>query len=265
MTPARLTLLTDFGTADGYAAAMAGVIAAAVPQVVIDHASHDIDPGDIVTAALTLSRYAFLYPEGTVHLVVVDPGVGTQRRALAGLVNGRCFVAPDNGVLTRVLAAADDGRLVELDESAVPPPSGRPGGTSATFHGRDLFAPAAALLARGEALEALGSPVSDPVLLPLSEPTRGSAGIRGAVVQVDRFGNLVTDVPGSWLEGVSSPEVRVEGRRAGPFCRTYGDVEPGSLLTLVGSLGLLEISVRDGSATDRLNAGRGSRVTVVGD
>lgn len=260
MSPIRVTLLTDFGTADGYAAAMAGVIAAVAPGAVIDHASHAIPQGDVIGAALSLSRYAFLYPEGTVHLVVVDPGVGTRRRALAGVADGRCFVAPDNGVLTRVLRAAGEWRLVELGESVAR--SDRPGGTSNTFHGRDLFAPAAARLARGEALEALGAHVSDPVLLPLPEPVRDSAGIRGEVIQVDRFGNLVTNIPGSWLEEVSSPEVRVGGQRAGPFTRTYGDVEPGSLLTLVGSLGLLEVSVRDGSAADRLDAGRGASVTI---
>lgn len=261
MNPVRVTFLTDFGTADGYAAAMAGVIAATAPRAVIDHASHAIDPGDVVTAALSLSRYAFLYPEGTVHLVVVDPGVGTQRRALAGVVAGRFFVAPDNGVLTRVLREAEKWRLVGLDGPAVQR-SGGSDGTSATFHGRDLFAPAAALLARGESLEALGVPVSDPVLLSLPDPVRDSTGIRGEVIQVDRFGNLVTDIPGTWVQDGPAPDVRVEGRPAGPFCRTYGDVERGSLLTLVGSLGTLEVSVRDGSAADRLNAGRGARVTV---
>lgn len=262
MSPARVTLLTDFGTADGYAAAMAGVIAAAAPNSLIEHASHAIEPGDVVTAALSLSRYAFLYPEGTVHLVVVDPGVGTERRALAGIAAGRCFVAPDNGVLTRVLHEAGEWQLVEVDVAAVSRLTDRRDDPSATFHGRDLFAPVAALLARGASLEELGAPVEDPVLLRLPEPVRDSDGIRGEVIQVDRFGNLVTDIPGAWLAEMSAPDIRIEGRPAGPISRTYGDVEPGSVLALVGSLGLLEVSVRDGSAADRLEAGRGARVTI---
>ncbi|MFP4622607.1 MAG: S-adenosyl-l-methionine hydroxide adenosyltransferase family protein [Gemmatimonadota bacterium] len=282
--PPRVTILTDFGTVDGYAAAMAGVIAAVAPPAHIEHAAHDIPPGDVFTAALTLSRYAFLYPEGTVHLVVVDPGVGTERRALAAAIDGRFFVAPDNGVLTRVLDGRQDAILVAIGE-----PDGID--VSATFHGRDLFAPTAARLVRGEPLSDLGPGVTDPVLLPLPSPERTADGVRGEMIQVDRFGNLVTNVPAAWLRpepgpdgpelgaqepgagpaagrarrverGGARPVVRVEDRVVGPVRRTYGDVVSGAVLALVGSLGLLEVSVRDGSAAARLDAGRGTRVTV---
>lgn len=266
MSPRRVTILSDFGTADGYAAAMAGVIAAAAPSAPIDHASHSIPPGDIITAALTLSRYAFLYPPETVHLVVVDPGVGTDRRAIAAAIDGRFFVAPDNGVLTRVLQqAADpviadpviaDPTVVMLDPAAM----GTGDAMSATFHGRDLFAPAAGLLARGEPLDALGSRVADPVRLDLPKAMRTDRGIAGEVIQVDRYGNLITNIPADWLgDGLS---VRVDDRSAGPVRRTYGDVASGEIVALVGSLDLLEVSVRDGRAADRLGAQRGSRVVV---
>lgn len=261
MTAPRVTLLSDFGTVDGYAAAMAGVIAAAAPAARIESASHDIPPGHIRTAALTLSRYAFLYPEETVHLVVVDPGVGTDRRALAGRIDGRYFVAPDNGVLSRVLHEARDVELVALRPDPHTAADGSERRTSATFHGRDVFAPAAGRLASGSTLESLGSPVTDPVRLPLPGPTRAGDEVSGEVIEVDRFGNLVTSIPESWIPG---GRVYVEGRGVGPVRRTYGDVGEGELLALVGSLGLLEVSVRDGSAADRLDVGRGARVTVRG-
>ncbi len=252
----RLTLLTDFGTADGYAAAMSGVIATAAPSAVIDLASHDISQGDVFAAALALSRYAALYPEGSVHVVVVDPGVGTERRAIAARIDGHYYVAPDNGVLTFVLRGATHVRIVSLPT----PPRGPAGQVSATFHGRDVFAPAAGRIAAGEPLEELGDPVHDPVLLTVTEPRRDGSRIEGQVMHADAFGNLITDIPAAWLSpGV---RVRVGAHEVGPLRRTYGDVARGEPVALVGSLGLLEVSVRNGSAAARLEAGRGARVTV---
>lgn len=263
MSPRRVTLLSDFGTADGYAAVMAGVVAAAAPSARIEHASHDIPPGDLLTAALTLSRYAFLYPEDTVHLVVVDPGVGTGRRALAARVGGRFFVAPDNGVLSRVLERGE-GEVVALEhdqaKQAGAPPGETP--TSATFHGRDIFAPAAARLARGETLDALGSEISDPVHLELPAPGRTADAVVGEVIQVDRYGNLITNIPASWLRELETATVRVSTRAVGPLARTYADVEPGELVALEGSIGMLEVSLRNGSAAELLGLGRGAPVRV---
>lgn len=253
----RVTLLTDFGTADGYAAAMAGVIAAGAPDAVTEHVTHDIAPGDVLAAALALSRYATIYPEGTVHVAVVDPGVGTARRPIAARVAGRLYVAPDNGVLTRVIRETSDLEVVEIRSlEGYAPASGH----SATFHGRDVFAPAAARLAAGGPLDQLGPPVDDPVVLALPEPVRDGGRVDGEVIQVDRFGNLITNIPDAWLGGTSRPRIRVEGVEAGPLRRTYGDVESGEIVALIGSLGLLEVSVRDDSAADRLGAGRGARV-----
>lgn len=252
----RVTLLTDFGTADGYAAAMAGVIAAAAPDAAVEHASHGIAQGDVFGAALALSRYVGRYPAGTVHVVVVDPGVGTDRRAIAARIDGRAYVAPDNGVLTRVLQPADSVEIVEITQPGIV------AGSSATFHGRDIFAPAAAHLARGEPLEALGPAVRDPEILATPAPERTPTGVRGEVIHVDRFGNLISNIPEDWL---GTGRVVVGGEPVGPVRRTYGEVPVGGVVALVGSIGLLEVSVRDGSAADRLGAGRGTPVMVDGD
>ncbi len=250
----RVTLLTDFGTADGYAAAMAGVVAATAPDAVVEHASHAIDQGDVFGAALALSRYAGFYPEGTVHVVVVDPGVGTARRAIAARIDGRYFVAPDNGALSLVLQGAGEAALVEITDPGIVE------GASATFHGRDIFAPAAGHLVRGGALKKLGPEVHDPHLLPMPQPRQTGTGVEGEVLEVDRFGNLITNIPADWVP--SGAEVGVAGTAVGPVRRTYGDVESGEVLGLIGSVELLEVSVRDGRAADRLEVGRGAKVVV---
>jgi S-adenosylmethionine hydrolase len=250
----RLTLLTDFGTADGYAAAMKGVVATICPDAVLEDASHDIPPGDIHAAAWALSRYWRLYPPGTVHIVVVDPGVGGERRALAVLADGRWLVAPDNGVLTRVLDEAPAWTAVAIQERRF---LRQP--VSRTFHGRDVFAPAAAHLAAGVAMAELGPPVTDPVRLPLPAFSITPAAVVGEVVHVDRFGNLVTNIPGSWA---GSGPVRVGALDVGRLALSYSDVAPGEALALVGSAGVLEVSVRDGSAAALLGVGRGAEVSV---
>lgn len=233
---------------------MAGVIASVAPSAVVEHASHDIPPGDILAAALGLFRYADLYPEGTIHVVVVDPGVGTDRRPLAARIDGRFYVAPDNGVLTLVLQGAGRVEIVAVTEPGILQSA------SATFHGRDIFAPTAARLAEGGDLTDLGPAVRDPLILAIPQPERTDAGARGEVLSTDRFGNLVTNIPGEWL--ASTPQVTVAGQSAGPLRTTYGDVAPGEVVALVGSLGLLEVSVRDGNAAARLGVGRGAEVVT---
>ncbi|MCI0432617.1 MAG: SAM-dependent chlorinase/fluorinase [Gemmatimonadetes bacterium] len=254
-SPRRITLLTDFGTPDGYAAAVRGVIASHAPLAVIEDVSHDIAPGDVRAAAWALDRYWDRYPEGTVHLVVVDPGVGSARRGIAVRTNARFGVGPDNGVLTGMLREPS-ARVVHLDR-----PDHWLETVSPTFHGRDVFAPASARLAVGGALDDLGSSIHDPVLLSIAEPRRTARGIEGEVIHVDRFGNLVTNVSGS--DVVAGAEVRINGRRVGPLRRTYADVACGETVALTGSSGLLEISVRDGSAARAIDAGTGASVEVV--
>jgi S-adenosylmethionine hydrolase len=243
--PRLITLLTDFGTADGYVGELKGVLYSAAPDSVIVDLSHDLPPQDVETGRLAVARYWRRFPPGTVHLVIVDPGVGSGRAALAASSDGRFFVGPDNGVLSPPLLVPG-AHAVELPVAA---------GAAATFHGRDVFAPAAAALARGTPLQSLGTPFASPVLRRTPEPVRGADGsLRGEIIAVDRFGNAITNL-------VAARAGRLEiGGRSIPVRRTYADVATGELLALAGSSGLLEIACRDGSAATALGAARGAVV-----
>ena len=240
-----VTLLTDFGTADGYVAEMKGVLLSAAPDATIVDLTHDVPPHDVDAARLALARCWRRFPAGVVHLVVVDPGVGSARAALAVESDGRRLVGPDNGVLSPALLLAG-ARAVTLPV---------PAGASPTFHGRDVFAPAAARLATGIAIDALGPPCAEPIVRRTPEARRREDGaLIGEVIAVDRFGNAVTN-----LIGVRGGAVEVAGRRI-PMQRTYADVAPGSLTALCGSSGLIELAVRDGSAAREHGLGRGAEV-----
>jgi len=242
-----ITLLTDFGTADGYVGEMKGVLLSSVPDAALVDITHDVPPQDVDGARLVVARYWQRFPVGTVHLVVVDPGVGGSRAALAVESEGRFLVGPDNGVLSPALLHAG-ARCVALPVPAAAAP---------TFHGRDLFAPAAASLANGTSLDPLGEECTSPVVLRTPEPVRGSDGsIAGVVITVDRFGNAVTNLM-SWRGGV----VEANGRQL-PVVRTYADVAVGEAAALVGSSGLVEVAVRDGSASATLGLRRGSEVIL---
>jgi S-adenosyl-L-methionine hydrolase (adenosine-forming) len=244
-----ITLLTDFGTADSYVGEVKGLLLSLAPGVTLVDVTHDIAPGDVVAASYVLGRVWRTFPAGTVHLVVVDPGVGTRRRALAADVGGHRFVAPDNGLLSDVFAASH-ADVVNLPI---------PGAASATFHGRDVFSPAAARLATGAALAELGSPVSDLVHLPPRRLRAEGADVIGHVIHVDRFGTLVTNVPG----GSVAPGAVVRlGRHVVPLHAAFGDVPSGSPVAFVGSGGTLEIAVRDGRAETVLDVVRGAEVRV---
>ena len=245
-----VTLLTDFGWRDGYVGAMKGVLLSRCPDVRLVDLTHEIVPGDVAGAAYVLRQAAPYYPEGSVHLVVVDPGVGSKRRGLAARVNGRFFVAPDNGVLTGVLEG--QAEVYELRESGLWREDPSP-----VFHGRDVFAPVAAHLAAGGALSEVGPSVPADGLVRASWPKPELVGDehRGEVVYVDRFGNLVTNLvldPSLPAGGVATV-----GDRALSLRRTYSDVERGELLALRGSSGLLEIACNLGDASGILGAGRG--------
>lgn len=248
----RVTLLTDFGTADGYVAAMKGVIAAISPAAVIDDASHEIAPGDVRAGAWALGAYWRLYPPATVHVAVVDPGVGSARRPLAIEVEERIIIAPDNGLVTEVLMGSEATHTVEIRNLPL-----LHGDISATFHGRDVFAPAAALILSGLSLPEVGPPITDPVLLPATSPVRDGDMIVGSIVHVDRFGSLITDIPGPAVQGGF---VEVEGGRHVPVLRTYTDVKSGEGVALIGSRGFVEVSVRDGNAAQVFGVGRGATV-----
>lgn len=247
-----ITLLTDFGTADGYVAEVKGVLLTDAPGATLVDASHDLAPQDVDGARLALARYWLRYPPGTVHLVVVDPGVGTERAAIAVGSEGRWLVGPDNGVLTPALLRAG-ARAVRLPI---------PARSAATFHGRDVFAPAAARLAASVPLDTVGTPVDGPVLRRTPEARRlADGGIEGVVITVDRFGNAITNLVASGATAAPGGVLRA-GDRVVPIRRVYADVEPGEPVALAGSNGLLELAVRDGSAAAVLGVGRGARVVL---
>jgi S-adenosylmethionine hydrolase len=244
---ALITLLTDFGTADGYVAEMKGVLFTAAPGAQVVDLSHDVPAHDVDAARLAVARYWRRFPAGTIHVVVVDPGVGSERQAIAVLSEGRFLVGPDNGVLSPALLIPG-ARIVALDV---------PGDAAPTFHGRDVFAPAAAALARGAPIDSLGTSIEDAVIRRTPEVVREADGwLRGEVIAIDRFGNAVTN-----LLAVHGGAVRV-GEREVSLRRTYADVAPGEPVALVGSSGLIEIAVRDGRAADAMGLHRGSVVRV---
>lgn len=265
-----VALLTDFGTADPYAGVMKGVMAARCPGVQCIDITHAVAPQRVAQGAYLL-RIAFRhFPPHTVFLCVVDPGVGTARRALAIHTPFGAFTGPDNGLFSLVL---DDIERVGAAWRAVELVPTAP--LSYTFHGRDLFAPAAAALACGTPLEALGPPVTDPVRLSplrLERPTPDR--LEGEVIHVDHFGNLVTSL-GPWLwqgeyialdDGAriraGSARVGVRAVQIEGIVRTYGDVEQGRLMALISSDGQLEIAVNAGSAAAQTSARPGDRVTL---
>jgi S-adenosylmethionine hydrolase len=246
-----ITLLTDFGTADSYVGEVKGVLLSGASGATLVDLTHEIAPGDIPSAAYILNRCRTRFPAGTVHLAVVDPGVGTERPALAIAAHGQFFVGPDNGLFTYLLRDA----VVSIVRLPEPPAA------AATFHGRDLFAPAAAALAAGMPLDRLGPPlVQLPHLLAVPEPWFEPGRTVGSVVHCDRFGNLVTNIPVGAVGPAS--HLLVGDLDLGPLRRAFADVPAGSLLGYLGSDGTVEIAVHGGSAAARLGLGVGGSVEL---
>lgn len=248
-----IALLTDFGTDDIFVGVMKGVIASIAPEAVVVDLTHSISPQDVAGGSFALLAAYRYFPAGTIFVAVVDPGVGTERRPVAVKAGSHMFVCPDNGLLTGVLADNGAEQAVSLDNPAYHLPLR----VGATFHGRDIFSPVAAHLARGIALHDIGSPI-DPaslVRLEASEPLVSGEMIVAHVQHTDRFGNMITDLRedifGRWSP--RSPaflaiELGRNPARVLPLCRTYGEVAPNEACLLFNSLGLLEISVNGGSA-----------------
>jgi S-adenosylmethionine hydrolase len=254
-----ITLMTDFGDADVYVGVMKGVIAAVFPGARVVDLTHRVPAHDAAEAAWLLQDAYRYFPAGTVHVAVVDPGVGTARRVLGLRAGNHLFLAPDNGILTPVHAELGREALVEIAEPRYLLPN-----ASRTFHGRDVFAPAAAHLAAGVALEAMGPPVADFVRLRLPEPCSLHGGVvRGEVVRVDGFGNLITNIRRELVPRPDRAAVRVAGVALRGIQPTYGVAGPGDVLALFGGFGVLEIAVNRGSAAQRLGVGRGQPVEVV--
>ena len=250
-----VTLLTDFTAGSGYPAQMKAVILQFLPDAQIVDISHEVPPFDVIAGALLLEACAPRFPVRAVHCAVVDPGVGTSRRPVC-LVDaaGHRFVGPDNGLFTPFLGPGARVYLLS-DRRVVPEPE------SATFHGRDLFAPVAAWLAGGGDPSRLGPRVPDPVRAGWPEPLRRGDAVEGICLAADSFGTVVTSIAARHLGSRRVRAVSVAGRTA-RFVRTFGEGEPGELLALVGSSGRIEVAVREGSAAERLGAVRGTPVVV---
>jgi hypothetical protein len=244
-----ITLLTDFGTADSYVGEVKGTLRTLAPAAVLVDITHQVPPGDVAAASYILGRAWHTFPPGTVHLAVVDPGVGTRRRALAAEAAGHGFVAPDNGLLSDVFAAAE-AHVVSLPVPAT---------ASRTFHGRDVFAPAAARLADGTPLTDIGAPVSNLVHLPPRKLLRDGPDLVGQVVYVDGFGTLITNLPGDDV----APGAMVRLGTHGIALRsTFAEVLPDQPVAFVGSGGTIEVAVRGARADVVLGLSRGVEVTA---
>lgn len=252
-----VTLITDFGTADHYAAVMKGVILSRAPKARIVDISHHIPPQHVEQAAFLLHMSWRHFPAGTVHTVVVDPGVGTERRVLAAQAEEHLFLAPDNGILSYILHACPDLCIHSVENRELFPP-----GISSVFHGRDIFAPLAAFLALGGAIADTG-PLFDAVergKVPLPDAVGNS--IRGEVVYIDAFGNCITNIPAAMMEGKTFISAECNSHTIHRLSNTYADAESGRGVMLSGSHGYLEISLRNGSAADTWRIRTGNSVSI---
>ncbi|MCL4490050.1 MAG: SAM-dependent chlorinase/fluorinase [Chloroflexi bacterium] len=261
-----ITFTTDFGLQDGYVGTMKGVALSINPQAILVDITHAIAPQNIQLGALLFAASFQYFPPDAVHVVVVDPGVGGTRRAIAAQVGETQFVAPDNGVLTLALeqmtaARPDvDTRVVHMNRSEYWLPQ-----VSRTFHGRDIFAPVAAHLSLGVPLDALGDPIDDWVHLALAQPERRPDGtISARVIHIDRFGNVVINLAEVQLRKAdwSKLVITIGGETIKGLENSYGDVQTGHLVALIGSAGFLEVALRDGNAAQVLGAQIGQEVLL---
>lgn len=256
-----ITLMTDFGLKDGYPGVMKGVIYTIFSGVQVIDISHEIAPQNIVLGGLVLSRSYRFFPAGTIHIAVVDPGVGTWRRPIAAQIGEYYFVCPDNGLITPILQAArtngEPVEIVHLDQPRFWLPD-----LSQVFHGRDIFAPVGAHLARGVPLAELGSPINDPVLVNAPQPHPRPDGWDGQVIDIDHFGNLSTNIQKDLLTGKEIHEIRIAGESIRRLSRTFGEGQPGDLVALIDSDNRMSICVVNGSAAEKLRLQAGALVEV---
>jgi S-adenosylmethionine hydrolase len=246
-----ITLTSDFGLSDIYVAAMKAVLLQHCPSATLIDITHNVPRQDILCGSITLERAIDGFPPGTTHLAVVDPGVGTHRRLLVAKIKGATIVCPDNGLITWAWRLHRSPAARDL--------TWRPARFSNTFHGRDIMAPVAGMLAAGKPIEALTRPMEDPILLniaPTPDPHQGE------VIHIDHFGNATTNIAAELLKAATKCSVRVHRRNIGKLKRTYWDVAPGKPIALIGSSGLLEIAVRDGSAAQGLKIRVGDAVRL---
>jgi hypothetical protein len=277
--PAILTLLTDFGVSDAYVGAMKGVMLGVNPALTFVDLTHQVAPQNVLQGAFLLGTAWRFFPQGTLHLAVVDPGVGTQQVALVVQYQGHTFLCPDNGLLSFVLpqsaprrSTSSAGKVAPFQPHRSPLPAGFRAyalttprywlpKVSATFHGRDLFAPAAAHLSLGVPMEELGEPVQSLTRLRIPAPLRDGVRLTGCVLHVDRFGNIVTSIPAEALAGMGRDVmVDVGGRQIRGLVETYAQGQ--GLVALIGSHGYLEVALANGNAAAELGVGVGEVVKV---
>jgi S-adenosylmethionine hydrolase len=261
MAKTLIALLSDFGTQDHYVGAMKGVILSINPEATLVDLSHDVPPHDVAFAAEELAATYRYFPPGTIFTAVVDPGVGTMRRGLAAEVGDWKFVAPDNGVLTRVFQETPPRKIVELTERRYARPT-----VSRTFEGRDRFAPAAAWLSKGVHLAALGRPLTDAQMLPLPKPQVEGGELRGVVVRIDRFGNVITNLDRRSCEKLTEAggqlRLTIAGHSIARIVSTYADIPAGEVGALFGSTDHLECAAQAASAAALLGVTTGDLVTL---
>jgi S-adenosylmethionine hydrolase len=256
-----IALLTDFGTADHYAGAMKGVALGICPDATLVDISHEIPAHDVLAGALELAACYRYFPPGTIFLAVVDPGVGSARRGIAADTGDFRFVAPDNGVLTLVLDETPARKIVELTERRYARPT-----VSRTFEGRDRFAPAAAWLAKGVELTALGRSAGTIHRLDIPKPVASAERLDGEVLRVDRFGNVITNIDRRIFDTFArggSLEIRAGSHTVKRVVSTYADMAAGEVCVLFGSSDHLEIAANGSSAARELSLGRGAPVHIV--
>lgn len=263
-----ISLLTDFGSSDAYVGIMKGVILSKAPNARIVDISHQVPPHHLVHAAYLIDSAYRYFPKGTVHVVVVDPGVGSDRAVIALEAAGYFFLAPNNGVLTLILEKTKASAVVKVENRRLFLET-----VSRTFHGRDVFAPVAAYIAMEGDIQDLGPTLApgDRVQLPIAKPQTGKTGeLVGAVIDIDRFGNLITNIDEGLIEALGAKRglavtVRIGKNQIRGLQVSYAGVSPGATLAIIGSRGTLEISINSGSASEFFSAAVGDQVTLIAE
>lgn len=257
-----ISITTDFGQSDYDAGVLSGVIWSIAPMANISVLTHDVTPFNVLEGAMILSRCVPFFPVGAIHMAVVDPGVGTERRGLAARIGNQFFIGPDNGLCSLLInQARAKGESVEihsLENRGLWLPS-----VTRIFHGRDVFAPATAHLAAGTPLQSFGPMIVDPVMLKLPVPSPIHNGWKGIILHVDHFGNLTSNLTTEHLSGRQAYSVNICNTLISDLTTTYGAARPGELITLLDDSGNLEIAVSQGSAEKRLHAGVGTEFELV--
>jgi S-adenosylmethionine hydrolase len=258
---AIITLLTDFGSKNGFSGVLKGVIWKISPDARITDLTHEISPQNILEGAIALWRAAPYFPSGTIHVAIVDPGVGTSRRSIAARIGDQYFVGPDNGLFTPLVEQAEmtgqPVKFIHLDDPQYWLPV-----VSNTFHGRDIFSPVAAHLARGIPLEELGSPMDDPVRLTMPQPVKVKKGWNGQVMLIDHFGNIATNLSRDLTRGKKELVITIAGKTIHGLTNTYGEQQAGDLIALVDSENYIEVATVNGNGAKTLGVAVGDPVEL---